>query len=385
MKWVDGGCWEFQNPVQIIFGAGRLAELGHCVASRKALLITTPGFTARRVTDRVLDLLGSTPVRVWDKVRPNPDLSDIEEAGYALLDEPAEVLIALGGGSALDTAKAVCIILSSGDPGVLRAHLENKAPLPPGSPLPLIAVPTTVGTGSEVTPFATLWDYQSKSKHSIDTPGLYPKIALLDPELTLTLPNDLTISSGLDALAHGMESIWNRRSTPLATLYALEAVGTAIKTLPELIEQPDSLKYRSRMMKASLLAGLAISQTRTALCHSMSYPLTSHFGVPHGLACGFTLPAVLEFNQHQDDGRLNQAAKKLGYSSIAALKKGLAELLASLGVGAALRSHISSVEELVGLAPNMLNSNRATNNLRTPDTDDVETILRESWSTVAGA
>jgi len=367
--------WSYHNPVEIRFDAGRLGELPDLVAGRRALLVTTPGFTSRGLTARVVDLIGHARTIVFDRVQPNPDLLALDRAGQALADQGAEVVVALGGGSAIDTGKALSVLLAAGAPAPLREHLRDGAPLPDRAPLPLVAVPTTAGTGSEVTPFATIWDHERGVKRSLSDARLFARTALLDPALTVSLPAEVTIASGLDALSQAFEAIWNVNATPITSRFALDAIAIVFETLEPLLAHLGSLELRSRMMEASLLAGLAISRTRTALAHSISYPITAHFGVPHGLACSFTLPALLEFNAPLDDGRLAEIAGRLGLVSLSTLHYRLERLLAMLGVTRMLRRYIPSRAALLDLAPQMLTPGRSDNNLRPAGVEQVRAIL----------
>ena len=367
--------WSYHNPVEIRFGAGRLSELSDLVAGRRALLVTTPGFTGRGLTARAADLLGGEQTIVFDRVQPNPDLLALERAGQRLIDRGAQIVVALGGGSAIDTGKVLSVLLALGDPTLLRAHLRDGAPLPDAAPLPLVAVPTTAGTGSEVTPFATIWDHERGVKRSLSDARLFARAALLDPALTTSLPTDVTIASGLDALSQSFEAIWNVNATPITSRFALDAIAIVLDALPPLLDESGSLELRSRMMEASLLAGLAISRTRTALAHSISYPITARFGVPHGLACSFTLPALLEFNAALDDGRLAEIAGRVGLASLSALRYRLERLLAMLGVTRMLRRYIPSRAALLDLAPQMLTPGRSDNNLRPAGVEQVRAIL----------
>lgn len=367
--------WSYHNPVDIHFGAGQLAELPSLTQRRRALLVTTSGFSRRGIATQVADLLAPARPIVFDQVQPNPDVQQIERAGQELQGQHVEVVIGLGGGSAIDTAKALSVILAYDAPGMLRAHLQAGTPLAPVTALPLIAIPTTAGTGSEVTSFATIWDHQQQQKYSLARSDLYPRVALIDPTLTLSLPADMTIATGLDALAQGFEAIWNRGATPLTTLYAQQAIALVFETLPRVAGELGNLELRSQMLEASLLAGLAIAKTRTALSHSMSYPITARYGVPHGLACGFTLPAILEFNAAEDDGRLAHVAGYLGLASVQALHQALRRLLEWLDVSQTLRQYIPSRAALLDLAPRMLTPGRADNNLRAATAEDVRQIL----------
>lgn len=290
-------------------------------------------------------------------------------------------IVALGGGSAIDTGKALSVTL----PGVgsdfsLRRHVVDGLPLPASGPLPLTAIPTTAGTGSEVTPFATIWDREREKKLSLTSPAIFPRMAVLDPDLTLGLPEDETVASGLDALSQGLESIWNRNANAVSLAVATRAVYLALNTLPRLVREPGSIELRSRMMEASLLAGIAISSTRTALAHSMSYPLTAVYGLPHGIACSFTLPALLDYNSKVDDGRFLQLIRALGLESVRALREVLIELLRDLRVGDRLRRYIPKLSDVVDLAPQMYTPGRADNNIR-PVTDQLLTdVLTSSWN-----
>ncbi len=370
--------WNFHNPVKVNFGAGILEKISE-IAGNNVLLVTTPGFTKRGLTNRAVDLLAGKEVKVYDYVLPNPEVERVDNDFKELSGNGIDVVVGIGGGSVLDTAKAFTYLLSLGEPLSLQQAFEDKVALPAVEMLPMIAVPTTSGTGSEVTPFATLWDAKQLKKYSLATPKLYSDTALLDPELTLGLPREITIDSGLDVLSHALESLWSKHVNPLSRLYALQAVEIVMQTLPELINYPGKLALRSEMMQASLLAGLAISSTRTALAHSMSYPVTAKFGVPHGLACAFCLPELLEFNAEADDGRLKRVALKLGFDSIASMQTALVKLFAKVEVDQSMRSYISSLDELVALAPEMHTPGRADNNIRSADQNDIRMLLEKAF------
>jgi len=284
------GGWSFVNPVAIEFGASRFDRAGTVIAGRRYAVVTygEPAFAA--LGGRLRQIAGP-PALVLDDVRPNPDFLALAPSCARLRGAGIELIVALGGGSAIDTAKvfAAC----AGDFSVVRAHLESagKSELP--TPLPIIAIPTTAGTGSEVTCWATVWDSEAKRKYSLADPRLYPAAAIVDPDLTLSLPRALTLSTGLDALSHALESLWNRNANPVSASYAVAAARDILEVLPALLDRLDDPALRSRMAQAALFAGLAFSNTKTALAHSLSYDVTLHHGVPHGIACSFTLPQVM--------------------------------------------------------------------------------------------
>ena len=370
----SAGSWQFFNPVEIRFGNGCLQQLPEVVGKRRTLLVTTAGATRRGLTAQIQTLLGGRLRQVYDQVESNPELRSLETSVAALSAEIPEVIVAVGGGSVIDTAKVLSLALASSAFN-LRTHLQSGTPLPSVAAIPIVAVPTTAGTGSEGTPFATVWDSETGKKYSLASPKLFPQLALLDPELGLGVPRDTTLSCGLDALSQALESIWNRRATPLTTLLSTQAVLKIFEFLPRLLDRLGDLDGRSALLEASLFSGLAISQTRTALAHSISYPLTAQFGVPHGLACSFTLPAILEFNAADDDGRLLTLARRTGGEDVAALGRKLHQLFQQVALDASLQPYRLDLRRMIALKEQMLTPGRADNNLRPATFEDVAQIL----------
>ena len=371
--------WGFCHPVRLFFGNGTLAKVPELVRTRKTLLLTTRGFTRRGVTTELVHLLEPAVAVVMDDVPANPELSDLEARARSLTEADIELIVAVGGGSVIDTGKVLSVALGLRDQGFdLRAYLMSGASGLQGTRIPLLAIPTTAGTGSEVTPFATVWDTATKRKYSLNGPSLFPEAAIVDPVLTLTLPFEATITTALDAISQAFEAIWNRNAMPITTLYATEALRIALPAIELLVENLGDVRLRSKMAYASLMAGLAISHTRTAIAHSISYPLTLHYGVPHGLACGFTIPAILAFNSQADDGRLQCLATALGFATVEDLRQHLQQLLRRLGVLPLLARYVPSMEAPFELVDEMFTPNRASNNLRPVDHVAVRTILAEA-------
>ena len=198
--------WRFASPVRLVFGNGTLANLPQLAPWDPILVVTTPGAVQRRSIDWVLDLLADRDVAVYDMVTPGPQLAALEAAAIQLKQKKFEGIVAFGGGSAIDTAKALSYLINTPNRS-LRRHFEDGVPLKEVPLTPIVAVQTAAGTGAEVTPFATIWDTVEQRKYSLGPPDIYPQAALLDPELTLTLPRELTLSGGLDALCQGLESL----------------------------------------------------------------------------------------------------------------------------------------------------------------------------------
>lgn len=293
---------EFFNPVRSVYGAGALSSLPKLLAGRKAVVVTFPEARRFGLVDRLQALLGDGLAGVIDAVLPNPDVAELRALYEAFWSDAqqAEVLVAVGGGSAIDTAKALMVGTRSGRFDDLVAALAAGGLFVPARVKTLIAVPTTAGTGSEVTPWATIWDREAQRKHSLHLPETWPSIAIVDPELMLSLPASVTLQSGLDALSHALESLWNVHRNPVSASLAVSAARSIVATLPELLARPDRPELRERLATAALQAGLAFSNTRTALAHSLSYDITLRHGVPHGIACSFSLPRIMRLAAGRD-------------------------------------------------------------------------------------
>ncbi len=325
------------HPVQISSGPGALNRVADFLTSGPVLFLTTAGFTRRGLTQRILDLLGDR-AHVFDGVTPNPRLDDLDQFTQWFRPDGFTGILAIGGGSVIDTAKVLSVTLPSPFKRPLHKALRDGRAVVWKARLPLTVVPTTSGTGAEATPFATVWDPVADKKCSLEDVKMVPANVLLDPLLTLELPLKETLYTAMDTLSHALESLWNRRRSEHSRFFSVEALERAVNALPELLSNPQSVTKRTQMQEASFLAGVAISHTRTAIAHAISYPLTLRFGMPHGLACGFTLPAILEhcMKSHVDLGvpaSLIQATRDLltEYKTTAeALKYAGAEEIISL-------------------------------------------------------
>ncbi len=356
------GAWAYHNPVSINFGVGALLGLPASLEGlSKVLLVSTEGAVRRGHVEQVQALLGGRDVRRFTGVVENPDIAKLVGQVNSLPRE-SDVIVAIGGGSTIDSAKVLSFALGSGLEGdPLGVAVERGESPSADQCIPVIAIPTTAGTGSEVTPFATVWDRATRRKHSLSGVGLFPRSALVDPGLTLTASRQTTVNTGLDALSQGLEAFWNRRATPLTDALACRAVHLALENLLPLTRRLDDLTLRTHLMGASLMAGLAIAQTRTSLAHSISYPLTAHHGLSHGLACAFTLPSILDFSAASDPGRFERLAASVGEASASALSERLSALLGQLGVGAAIAGCGIGPNELAALKGELIAPGRANN------------------------
>ena len=288
--------WNYHNPVAIHSGAGSLAQLPRLLAGRNCLLVTFPEAQSLGLVQRVQAMLGTQLAAVIDSIEPNPDvrwLADLYERVHSEFGD-VPCIVALGGGSSIDSAKALMCATPSHSFAELLQVLQSAQALPAGPHKALIAIPTTAGTGSEVTPWATIWDQAVGKKHSLHQRWTWPEAAIIDAELMASLPASATLASGLDALSHALESIWNVNRNPVSMALAVQSARRSMACLPALMQDLGNVELRAEMAEAALLAGLAFSNTKTALAHSLSYDITLQHGVAHGIACSFSLPLVLE-------------------------------------------------------------------------------------------
>jgi phosphonate metabolism-associated iron-containing alcohol dehydrogenase len=295
----------YHNPVSIHLGAGSLELLPEILGARRTVVVTFPEARGLGLVPRLEGILGASLREVIEDVRPNPDVAELSalHASFWKTHADCETVVAVGGGSAIDTAKALLVGTASGRFDELVALLATGKPFMPHRVKSLIAVPTTAGTGSEVTPWATIWDREAGRKHSLHLPETWPEAAVIDPDLMLTLPAPVTVQSGLDALSHALESIWNVNANPVSDTFAVAAAREVMATLPALMDNLADKALRGAMATAALKAGMAFSNTKTALAHSISYEMTLKHGLPHGIACSFTLPMVLRRAIGADPGR----------------------------------------------------------------------------------
>lgn len=286
--------WRYCNPVQI--ESGGINCLADLIKGNKVLLVTTKGCVERGVASEIIKLLKPREILVWDGVKKNPDLQSIENAIVKYHGLGINVVVGVGGGSAIDSAKIIRTAINKSDlvnliDLIKRDDFGSDIPK-----IPLVVVPTTSGTGADVTPFATIWDYKHNKKLSVAGQDIYPDICCLDASLTLTLGFDDTLYPALDTISHALESLWNKKCNPITRSLAYQALNLSNEALPQILSDLKNIKLRQKLQVAGTLAGLAISQTTTALAHAISYPLTIHYGVPHGLACSFSLEAILVKN-----------------------------------------------------------------------------------------
>jgi phosphonate metabolism-associated iron-containing alcohol dehydrogenase len=283
--------------VAVHFGVGTIDRLATLIPDGPVALILYPQ-ADQQLRERLAAILGRRHVHLIDEVPSNPTLQWCEREYMRMhgAEQPPIAVIALGGGSVIDAGKTLCVCTASGSFEEVKQHLLDGGRAGILGSLPLYALPTTAGTGSEVTPWATVWDFEADggkgAKYSLHLPSSFAQAAVVDPGLSLGLPVEVMRNSALDALSHSLEAIWNVNANPVSDHFALAAARGVIQHIEVAFANPQDLQARSGLSQAALLAGLAFSNTKTALAHSLSYPMTLTRGVPHGLACSFTLPMI---------------------------------------------------------------------------------------------
>ena len=362
--------WSHYNPVAVHSGPGIRKKLPGVLPGGKALLITTEGMVRRGTFQALLDLC---PDVVWSAqtVPSNPDLDMLDTIAEWHRQAGVDAVVALGGGSAMDSAKALAAILPmrpTEDTPPLSRWLRDGEARGNDPVLPVICLPTTAGTGAEVTPFGTIWDTAHHKKRSVAHPALFPQTALLDPELTLSLPWRETLTGAMDIISHCLETLWNRTATPVSLALAGQALPMVMDALPRAQVEPLDIAPRSALQEASLMAGIAISQSRTALAHAVSYPVTLGFGVPHGLACAFTLPAIAALVSRRN-GWPGEHYRNVGERAAAFVRE--------CGLKAVLREYCVA-KDVCALVDDMLDPARPDTLTVEAGRDDVLEILRAS-------
>lgn len=280
---------EFVSPTPILFGTGCLDGVGEHLPDGDCFLVMgSNGPRQKALTERLRGSVRGKVVTFTD-VEPNPKTSTVARGAEALRASGCSFVMAVGGGSVIDAAKAVSIVATQG--GSIMEYLRGSR-IPEGLGIPFVAVPTTPGTSSEITPFSVITSDEDRLKLGLRHPSLYPDLAVIDPSLTLTLPPDQTASTGLDIMAHAFESYWSAKATPLTRDHALLSLDHLVRHLEKAFLEGGSIEAREGVSLASVHAGMSFSNTGTTVCHAISYPITYDTGLPHGKACALSLPAT---------------------------------------------------------------------------------------------
>lgn len=382
----------FTVPAAIVTGAGALDSLpthAERLRASRALIVTDAFFATNGLTARVTALLESVgvAVAVFREVQPDPTVSNVEDGLIALQQHGADLVVALGGGSPIDAAKAIAARATNA--GRLRSYMGG-VPIPhPG--VPVIAVPTTAGTGSEATNVAVITDTARDEKMMLKDPHLLPRVALVDPTLSASMPPALTAFVGVDTLTHGIEAYVTRRATALTDPLALSCIQLVARHLEKAFREPDNEEARAGMAIAACQGGMAFSNSSVALVHGMSRPIGAVFHVPHGLSNAVLLPAVTRYSLPGAPERYAAVARTMGLAtereSDAAAGEALVAGLESLN----LRLNVPRLRDCRGvererfdaliakMAEDALASGSPANNPVTPTAVEIVRLYHAAW------
>ncbi|WP_298860726.1 iron-containing alcohol dehydrogenase [uncultured Gimesia sp.] len=335
--------FDYAPSTRIIFGAGsldRLGELSSELGAKRILLVTDKGLAEAGHEARAVASLekANLQITIFDDVHPNPTTEDVERGLQVARNHQIDLIVGLGGGSSMDCAKGINFLLTNG--GQMQDYWGvGKAAKPM---LPLIAVPTTAGTGSEAQSFAVIAHPETHIKMACGDKKAACKIAILDPELTLTMPRSVTHVTGIDALSHALETFVTKPRNEISQLFSRRAWSLLANSFPKVLETPDDLTARGNMQLGAHFAGAAIENSMLGATHALANPLSAHFDLTHGVAIGIMLPHVIRFN-----------AELVGeYYSVLAADIGLCESHDPAGAGL-LAEHIQSLIATAG-APTSL-------------------------------
>ncbi len=303
----------FQTTKRIVSGWGAVEKIGQeakLLKAKKALIITDPGLVAAGLLEKIKEPLHAAGIQfaVFDGVEPDPRIELVERSVQKARGEGVDIIIGFGGGSSLDIAKVTSVLLTN--PGQIDRFIGID--LVPNPGMPLILVPTTAGTGSEVTPIAILSDTKEKLKKGIVTSYLFPVAAIVDPKLTVGLPPAMTAFTGMDALTHAVEAYTSINATQFTDLLAFKAMELIAQNLRMAYAHGENPEVRSNMMEGSVLAGMAFANAGVTAVHAFAYPLGGEFHIAHGAANTLMLPYVMRFNLIGNPRKFAEIAQAFG-------------------------------------------------------------------------
>lgn len=374
----------WQIPTKLYFGIGeaekivdRVNELG----GKNVLIVTDPGVLRTNIVEKIKGKLDAAGFKteVFSKVEPNPTVEIVDEGVKVARDFGCDVLIGVGGGSSIDTAKAIGLLLTN--EGEIGYFWKNP---PKNKILPLIAIPTTAGTGSEITWVTVIKDTKKKVKMGIGNPKLAPSIAVCDPLLTVSMPPSVTAATGLDALTHAIESYTNVITEPISESIALHAIYLIGKYLRAAYAKGENLEARYNMLLGSTMAALAFANTKLGVVHAITAVMGGYFDVPHGVINAILLPYGMEFNLIGNVSKFAKIAEALGENTaglteIQAARKAVEavkELCRDVGIPSSLREVGVREEALEEICREAMSNVGIPINPRTPTLEDLVRICR---------
>ncbi len=377
--------FDFQPRTRVVCGPGsidRLGELASEIGTRRALVVTDVGIVAAGHVDRGVASLSAANIEtmVFDGARENPTTADVEAGLVVAKRFEPELLVGLGGGSSMDCAKGINFVYSCG--GTMHDYWGVGKAL--NEMLPMIAVPTTAGTGSELQSFALISDADTHVKMACGDKKASCRIAILDPSLTLTQPLQVTALTGVDALSHAVETFVTTKRNRVSLLFSMESFRLLTANFETVFKQPNNLQARAGMQLGAAYAGLAIENSMLGAAHALANPLTATFDIPHGQAVGLMLPHVVEFNGIELDDQYQQLLQGIGFEvkaeqrAASQLAKYLTQLVEIAGLKTSLSELKVSQDQLPELAAAAAKQWTGNFNPRKVDSENLQSIYESA-------
>ena len=372
--------WQFRQPTILHYGFGVSEETGKFASqlkAKRALIVCGTTVGKLECTARVAQSLrdAGVDVFVYGEVKPDPDIETVENGLEQLRQAEADLIVGIGGGSSMDCAKAIAILGTNPSPITLYEGVDKvKNPA-----LPVIAIPTTAGTASEVTLNVVVSDLNRRMKMGILSLYAAARYALVDPELTVSMPPSVTAATGMDAFTHALESYISRYAHPISEMLALEAIRRIAGNIRRAVEHGDDREARDQVMMGSVMAGLAFNNTRLGNSHAMSHPLGGYFHVPHGVGNSILLPHVMAFNVPAATEKLARVAEVMGENESGELTekaawravKAVKDISAQIGIPKGLRKFNVDPTAIPDMAREAMTSGNVRANPRDTTVDDI--------------
>lgn len=372
----------FHLPTRVLFGYGETKELGNVIrglGANRTFVVTDPGVLAAGLVDEAIESLkraGMKSVEIYSDIEPDPSVDTVNRAAAAFTRGDFDSIVAIGGGSAIDTAKGVRVVAANG--GSIADYNGIELVKTSGG-IPLVVLPTTAGTGSEVTIFGVYTDVEQEVKITVTSSHMSPDVSIVDPALTINCPKNITSASGIDALAHAVEAIFSNRAIPASDGLATEAIRLIASSLQDAYHS-STVESRISMSHGSLLAGMAFNIAQLGMTHAISSALSGKCHVSHGVAIGLLLPAVVPYNAKACPDRALMIADALGIQGTAQQKIDdlgpfLTKLVSSIGLPTKLKDVGVLEEHLLDIARDTYKSRMLGYNPVQPELADVVSLL----------
>lgn len=363
---------KFSNNIHFYFNA--IYKLDKIITKNKNIIIVCSKRGQKEILKKKLIFLKRNKISWITNIENNPSKSFFQKLNLAKVK--FDYLIAYGGGTAIDTAKVIKAMISEKKDIDMLLKMNNK--FEKKTKIKFVAIPTTSGTGSEVTPYATVWDKKNKKKLSINSKFLIPNIVILDPSETIKLPRFVMISSAMDALNQTFDSFWNKKFNKRLLSIASESIKFLILGLKLKITKKLNKEASKYLAYGSILSGFCIKKTRTSICHSMSYPLTLHYNIPHGLACIATMPGVFYIILKKNNKKFDKLLIEMKYKNLSKFFKDLDYIFNNLQIKKHILSFLKSKNHFTNKKNEMLTPGRADNFIYKLDDNILDEILNYS-------